>query len=164
MVAGTISTKDALVLARKVTGGEVRQTSVGQALVIGPQEGAVKTLADLQAYANAHDQRTVERWASFTLVIEAQLGAADLDPATAPVALGNALRAFEPCVRATGAQCPPEAVVFALQTVDSILQNPACTDPALRVRLNAARDSFSACAGEPRRSLLGWLKSLFRAR
>jgi hypothetical protein len=145
MVAGTISTKDACVLARKVTGGEIRQTSVGRALVIGPQKGATKALAELQTYANAHDQRTAERWAAFTLMIEAQLGAGDLDPAAAPMGLSNALRAFEPCVRATGARCPPEAVEFALQAVDSILENPACNDPDLRAGLTAARNSFSAC-------------------
>lgn len=162
MIAGTISTKDALVLASKVTGGEVRYTSVGRAIVIGPQEGAVKTLADLQAYANAHDQQTVERWAAFVLMIEAQLGIANLTPEAASVALGNALRSFEPCVRATGTCCPPEAVGFALQAVDSILRNPACTDPTLRSRLNAARNSFRACAENPSRGLLGWFKSLFR--
>jgi hypothetical protein len=162
MIAGTISMKDAIVLARKVTGGEVRNTSVGRAIVIGPKEGAVKTLADLQAYANAHDQQTVERWAAFALMIEAQLGVVNLDPEAAPVALGNALRGFEPCVRATGARCPPEAVGFALQVVDSILRNPACTDPTLRGRLDAARNSFRACAENPSRGLLGWFKSLFR--
>lgn len=145
MVARTISTKDACALARKVTGGEVRQTSVGQALVIGPQEGATKALAALQAYANAHDQHTAERWAAFALMIEAQLGSGDLEPAAAPVALSNALRGFEPCVRATGARCPPEAMEFAVQAVDSILQSPACTDQALRQHLAAAKDSFSAC-------------------
>lgn len=164
MVAGTMSVKDACALARKVTGGEVRQTLAGRVLVIGPQAGAMKTLADLQAYANAHDQRTAERWAAFALLIEAQLGGGDLDPAAAPFALSNALRGFEPCVRATGARCPPEAVKFALQAVDSILQNPACTDPELRGRLRAAREGFSACATDAPKGVRGWLASLFRAR
>jgi hypothetical protein len=146
MVAGTISTKDACALARKVTGGEIRQTSVGRALVIGPQNGAMRALADLQTYANAHDQRGAERWAAFALMIEAQLGTGDLDPSAAPLGLSSALRVLEPCVRATGARCPPEAVEFALQAVDSILQNPACTDPSLRAFLMASRKSFSESA------------------
>src|SRR5689334_15214594 len=114
MVAGTTSTHDACALARKVTSGEIRQTSVGRSLVVGPQKGAMQALAALQAYANAHDQRTAERWAAFLLMIEAQLGAGDLDPEAAPIGLGNALRAFEPCLRATSASCPPEAVEFAV--------------------------------------------------
>jgi hypothetical protein len=146
MVAGTISIKEACALARKVTGGEIRQTSVGQARVIGPQNRAAKALADLQAFANAHDQRTPERWAAFVLMIEVQLGSGDLNPGAAPIALASALRAFAPCLQATDAQCPPEAVKFAVQTVDSILQNSACTDPELRTALTAARASFKACA------------------
>jgi len=146
MVAGTISTKEACVLARKVTGGEIRQTSVGRARVIGPQNGATKALADLQAFANAHDQRTAERWAAFALMIETQLGSGDLDPEAAPIGLNYALSAFRPAVQATGARCPPEAVEFAVQAVDSILQNSACTDPDLRAFLTTTRASFSACA------------------
>ena len=164
MVAGTISTKEACALARKTTGGEVRQTSVGRSLVIGPQEGASKALADLQTYANAHGQQTVERWAAFALMIEAQLGIGDLDPDAAHLGLSGALRGFEPCIRATHAQCPPEAVEFALHTVDSILKNPACTAPDLRARLKAARDSFSACAGETTGGLSRWFKSKFGSR
>lgn len=146
MVRRTISTKDACALARTVTGGEVRQTSVGRALVIGPHEGVIKALADLQAYANAHDDRTRERWAAFALMIETQLGCGDLGPGAAPIGLDGALREFEPCLKATGARCPPEAVEFALHAVDSILRSPACTDPPLRARLTAARTSFKACA------------------
>lgn len=146
MVARTISTKDACALARKVTGGEIRQTSVGRALVIGPQHGATKVLADLQTYTNAHDQGTAERWAAFALMIEAQLGCGDLDPDAAPIALSNALRSFAPCVQATGARCPPEAVEFAVHVVDSILQNPSCIDQNIRAVLTAARGSFSGCA------------------
>jgi hypothetical protein len=161
MVAGTISTKDACILARKVTGGEFRQTSIGRALVIGPQKGAKEALAELQAYANAHDQRTAERWSAFALIIEVQLGVGDLNPEAAPLGLSNALRVFEPCVRATGAQCPPEAVEFAIQIVDSILENPACTDPDLRRRLMATRDSFASCAPATNRGLRAWFKSRF---
>ena len=106
MVAGTISIKAACVLARKVMGGEIRQTSVGRSIVIGPQNGMEKALADLQAYANAHDQHTTERWAAFALMIEAQLGIVNFEPAAAPVALGNAMRAFEPALKATGSRCP----------------------------------------------------------
>lgn len=164
MVAGTISTKEACALARKTTGGEVRNTSIGRSLVIGPPEGASKALADLQAYANAHGQQTVERWAAFALMIEAQLGIGDLDPDAAPLGLSGALRGFEPCIRATHAQCPPEAVEFALHTVDSILKNPACTAPDLRARLMAARASFSACAGGTSGGLSGWFKSKFGSR
>src|SRR5262245_33771801 len=146
MVAGTISTKDGCALARKVTGGEVRRTSIGPARVIGSQNGSTKALADLQVFANAHDQRTAERWAAFALMIEAQLGIGDLDPEAPPIALSSALRCFEPALRATGGICPPEGVEFAVQAVESILENPACTDRDLRLRLTAARDSFSACA------------------
>ena len=164
MLAGTISTQDACVLARKVTGGEVRQTSVGRALVIGPQREAMKALAGLQAYASAHDQGSVERWGAFALIIESQLGISDLDPEAAPLGLSNALRAFEPCIRATGARCPPDAVPFAVQAVNSILENPACTDPDLRKRLTAARDSFRACARVRHQGLGGWFKSRFGLR
>lgn len=146
MIAGTISIKDACAQARKVTGGEVRNTSVGPALVIGPQSGATKALSDLQAYCIAKDQRTAEKWAGFALMIEAQLGVGNIDPAAAPIGLANALRSFEPCVRATGARCPANSVRFAVQAVDSILQSPACTSPDLRARLAIARESFSACA------------------
>lgn len=164
MVARTISTKEACVLARKVTGGEIRQTSIGRAVVIGPQRGATKALADLQAYANAHDQRTAERWAAFALMIEAQLGIGDLDLDAAPLGLSGALRGFDPCIRATHAQCPPEAVEFALHAVDSILKNPACTAPDLRARLKAVRTSFSACGGGTTGGLSGWFKSKFGSR
>ena len=163
MVAKTISIKDACALARKTTGGEVRQTSVGRARVIGPQKGAMKGLSDLQAYANAHDQRTPERWAAFALMIEAQLGTGDLDPAAAPIGLSGALRGFEPAVRATGATCPPDAVEFALQAVDSIMGNPACTDPDLRMRLAAARKSFEACRTS-QQGVRKWFSSLFGSR
>ena len=145
MVAGTIPLKDACELARKVTGGEVRQTSIGRARIIGPQEGAVHALSELQGYANDHDQLSTERWAAFALMIESQLGSGDLDPAAAPLALSNALRGFDACVRATHARCPPEAVKFALQATDSLLHSPACTDPILRTRLTVARAAFEAC-------------------
>jgi hypothetical protein len=143
MVAGTISTEEACALARKVTGGEIRQTSVGRALVIGPQSRAEKVLKDIQAFAHTHNQSSAERWAAFALMIEAQLGIGDLDPEGAPIGLENALGAFMPAVKATGARCPPEAVEYAVWMVDSILQNPACTDPDLRAYLTKARASFS---------------------
>lgn len=146
MVAGTISIKDGVALARKVTAGEVRQTSVGRARVIGPQNGASQVLAHLQAYSKAHDQRTSERWAAFLLMIEAQLGIGDRDSDAAHLGLANALTALEPCVKATGARCPPDAARFAVQAVASVLQSPACTDPSLRAHLTAARASFNACA------------------
>jgi hypothetical protein len=145
MAARTISTSDACALARRVTGGEVRETSVGRALVVGPIAGATKALENLQAYANAQDQESVERWAAFALMIEAQLGGGDLDPGAASIGLSNALRGFEPCLRATHGRCPPEAGEFAIHMVESILKNPACTDPDLRKRLMAARDSFREC-------------------
>ena len=146
VVARTISLNEARALARKVTAGEVRQTSVGRARVVGPQDGATRALAELQAYANAHDQRSTERWAAFALMIEAQLGSGDLDPAAAAIGLSAALGAFDACVRATGASCPPQGVRFALQAADSLLESPACTDPAVRARLTAARTGFAACA------------------
>lgn len=144
VVAGTMPLPDACALARKVTAGEVRRTSVGRARVVGPQDSAMRALAELQAYANAHDQRSAERWAAFALMIEAQLGSGDLDPETAPVGLGAALGAFDACVRATGARCPPVGVPFALRAADSLLASPACTDPAVRARLVAARAGFAA--------------------
>ena len=146
MVAGILSPKDGCVQARKVLGGEIRDTSIGRARIIGPEAGALRVLAELQAYANAHDQRAAERWAAFALMVEAQLGCGDLDPEAAPLGLAGALKPFDACVRATGAQCPPGGVKFALQAVDSLLDSSACTDPALRARLNLARTRFAACA------------------
>jgi len=146
MVAGTVSTSDACALARKVTGGEIRETSVGRSLIIGPQEGAERVLAALQAYCKSHDQRTAERWAAFALVVEAQLGVGGLDPEAEGLGLTNALRVLTPCLKATGARCPPEAVEFAVHAVDSVLQSPACTDPDLRLLLTAARSRFAECS------------------
>ena len=160
MIAGTIRPKDAFKLARKVLGGEVRQTSVGQARVIGPQSGGMKVMAELQTYANAHDQQSVERWAAFALITEVLLGHVDQEPEIAPLSLSHALKGFDACVRATGARCPPAAVEFATHMVDSILSNPACTDPELRKRLADAKSKFKACATP--KGLRGWAKSLFK--
>lgn len=160
MVAGTIRTDDAFALARKIMGGEVRQTSIGKRRVIGPLGGGLKVMEELQAYANAHDQQSVERWAAFALITEVLLGQVDLEPEIAPLSLSSALKGFDACVRATKARCPPGAVEFAVHTVDSILKNPACTDAELRNRLNAARSSFQACA--PSKGLLKWFKSRLR--
>ena len=146
MVAGTIRTDEAFALARKILGGEVQQTSVGPARVIGPQSGGMKVMQELQTYANAHDQLSVERWAAFALITEVLLGQVDQEPAIAPLSLSSALKGFDACVRATKARCPPGAVEFAVHMVDSILKNPACTDPELRNRLAATRSSFKACA------------------
>jgi len=157
MVAGTIRTDEAFALARKIMGGEVRQTSVGKARVIGPHGGGMKVMQELQAYANAHDQQSVERWAAFALITEVLLGQVDQEPAIAPLSLSSALKGFDACVRATKARCPPGAVEIAVHMVDSILKNPACTDPELRNRLTAARSSFKACA--PPKGLLRWFKS-----
>lgn len=153
MVAGTIPTDRAFALARKVLGGEVRQTSIGRARVIGPQGGGERVMSELQKYATAHDQRSVERWAAFALITEVLLGHVDLEPAIAPMSLAGALKGFDACMRATEGRCPPGAVNFAVRMVDSILQNPACSDPELRQRLAAARISFNACA--PSKGLLG---------
>lgn len=157
MVAGTIRIDEAFALARKVMGGEVRQTSVGKARVIGPQAGGMKVMQELQVYANAHDQQSVERWAAFALITEVFLGQVDQEPAIAPLSLSSALKGFDACVRATKACCPPGAVEIAVHMVDSILKNPACTDPELRKRLTAARSSFKACARS--KGLLSWFKS-----
>ena len=46
MVTGIISIRDGCALARKVTGGAARQTSVGLALVIGPQAAQPANPAD----------------------------------------------------------------------------------------------------------------------
>lgn len=146
MVAGTVSIEEALAKARSVLGGEIRSTVAGPARVIGPQERATKVLKYLQAYARDHNQDSAERWAAFLLMLEAQLGLGNIDAAAAPIALNTASRMMESCVNATGARCPPGAVKFALQAVDSILESPACSDPGLRARLTAAKTSFSRCS------------------
>lgn len=159
MITGNIPIDTAFALARKVLGGEVRQTSIGRARVIGPQRGGERVMAELQQYANAHDQRSVERWAAFALITEVLLGHVDAEPAIAPMTLAGALKGFDACMRATEGRCPPGAVEFAVRMVDSILKNPACTDPKLRKRLAAAKSGFKAST--PSKGLMGWFKSRF---
>jgi hypothetical protein len=147
LVAGRISMNQAAELARKVTGGELRETSVGRALVVGPRQKELEILAKLQMYCNAHGSQTPERWAAFFLMIESQLGLSHFDSSVAAISLSNALAMLDKCVKATGSRCPATGVRFAVQTVDSILANPACIDPILRKRLGETRASFKECGG-----------------